>query len=30
MHGIGGKMPQDIVLFGTHLPQDIGVGKELE
>ena len=30
MHGIGGKIPQDIVFFGTYRPQDMGVGKELE
>ena len=28
--GIEGKIPQDIVLFGTCRPQDIGVCKELE
>ena len=28
--GIGRKTPQDIVLFETLLPQDMGVGKELE
>ena len=28
--GIVGKIPQDIVLFGTYRPQDMGVGKELE
>jgi hypothetical protein len=28
--GIEGKTPQDIVLFGTYRPQDMGVGKELE
>jgi hypothetical protein len=28
--GIGRKTPQYIVLFGTQLPQDMGVGKEQE
>ncbi len=28
--GIAGKTPQDIVLFGTYRPQDMGVCKELE
>lgn len=28
--GIERKTPQDIVLFGTQLPQDMGVCKELE